>query len=409
MRLRGVQLLRLSAADLADEWPIAVAVVLAIAAVLAPLLVLNGLQTGVIGEIFDRLRADPAMRRITLDATGARRFDADWFEAMRARDDVAFVLPSTRFAAAQVDITPVAGNSGPLRVSLVPTGPADPVFDAATPRLGSIAELRLSAAAARRADLEEGDRVFVDVERRRADGRIEAAGIEAAVTAIAAPERHGGVVAFVRPELLRAIEAFRDGFAAPELGMTEGPEREAREVFPNFRLYASRIEDVAVLARHLREDQGLSVSAQEGAIVSAIELDRNIGAVLDAIIVLGAAGLAGSLAAIQWAVAARKRRTVAMLNLIGYGRNWLIGFPTVQAVLLAAGGGAAALVVARAAAAWINGYFAASFGAEGAACVITAAAVVQGLLVVLVFSLLPAVLIGLNFTRLEPSDEIREM
>jgi putative ABC transport system permease protein len=275
--------------------------------------------------------------------------------------------------------------------------------------LNRVKEAVSEAIEARRADLEEGDRVFVDVERRRADGRIEAAGIEAAVTAIAAPERHGGVVAFVRPELLRAIEAFRDGFAAPELGMTEGPEREAREVFPNFRLYASRIEDVAVLARHLREDQGLSVSAQEGAIVSAIELDRNIGAVLDAIIVLGAAGLAGSLAAIQWAVAARKRRTVAMLNLIGYGRNWLIGFPTVQAVLLAAGGGAAALVVARAAAAWINGYFAASFGAEGAACVITAAAVVQGLLVVLVFSLLPAVLIGLNFTRLEPSDEIREM
>ncbi|MDA0703184.1 MAG: ABC transporter permease, partial [Proteobacteria bacterium] len=67
MTLRLGQLLRLSIADILDEWPFALAVTLAIAAVLAPLLVLNGLQAGVVGEIFERLRADPAMRRITLD------------------------------------------------------------------------------------------------------------------------------------------------------------------------------------------------------------------------------------------------------------------------------------------------------------------------------------------------------
>ena len=409
MRIRPVQLFRLSGSDLIDEWPVAIAVVLAIAAVLAPLLVLNGLQNGVVGEIFERLRADPAMRRITLDATGAKRFDQAWFDRMRARPDVAFVLPSTRFAAAQVDITPAQGAKPPLGVSLVPTGEGDPVFEPGTPPLAGLDELRLSAAAAERTGLKQGDRVFVDVERRRADGRVDAAGLEATVTGVARPERHGGTVAFVRPELLRAIEAFRDGFAAPELGVTEGTERQSRDVYPNFRLYATQIEDVAGLAHHLRTDQGLSVTAREGEIISAIELDSNIGAVLDAIVILGAVGLAGSLAAIQWAVAARKRRTVAMLSLIGYGRGWLIGFPGLQAVLLAIAGAAAALALAFGAAAWINGYFAGSFGSSGAACVITAAAAVQGFAIVLLFSLVPAVLIGIGFTRLEPSDEIRDM
>ena len=410
MPLSGHQLLRLSLADLLDEWPTSVAVTLAIAAVLAPLLVLNGLRTGVIGEIFERLREDPAMRRITLDATGARRFDDRWFRTIRERPDVAFILPSTRFAAAQVDIAPVDDASvQPLRVSLASTGPGDPVFGADSPPLGSSTEVKLSAAVAARAGLKLGDGLYIDVERRRANGRIEPAGIQATVTEIVPPDRHGGTVVFVRPDLLLAVEAFRDGFAAPELGFAAGPERANREAYPNFRLYAMRIEDVAGLAAFLRDEQDLSVSTQAPRIASAVELNRNIGAVLRAIVMLGVIGLAGSLAAIQWAVAARKRRAVAMLNLIGYGRGWLIGFPTLQAALLAASGSAAAVMLAIAAATWINRYFAASFGTDGAACVIEVSAMLIGTAAVLLFSLVPAAIIGVGFTRLDPSDEIRDM
>ncbi|WP_417513561.1 FtsX-like permease family protein [Minwuia sp.] len=410
MRLRPVHLGRLALSDLLDEWPIAFAVTLAIAAVLAPLLVLSGLQSGVVGEIFDRLRADPAMRRITLDATGAKRFDADWFRMMRDREDVAFIMPSTRFAAAQVEITPADRDGArPMRVSLTPTGPGDPVFAPEGVDLDALDDVLISAAVASQGELKVGDRLFLDVERRRANGRVEAAGLDAFVRDIARPEAHGGTVVFVRPELLQAIEAFRDGFAAPELGFETGEARATRDVFPNFRLYARRIEDVAGLAAWLRTDQGLSVSAQEARIGSAIELDSNISAVLQAIIVLGVVGLAGSLAAIQWAAAARKRRTIAMLSLIGYGRSWLIGFPVFQGLLLAASGILAGIALSWGAATWINQYFAGSFGATGEACRITFAAMLSGAGVVVLFSLLPAGLIGVHFNRLEPSDEIRDM
>ena len=385
---------------------------LAIAAVLAPLLVLNGLRTGVVGEIFERLRADPAMRRITLDATGARRFDDAWFRKIRERPDVAFLLPSTRFAAAQVEVTPIGPEGAPgspLRVSLASTGPGDPVFEPGSPALRSNAAVKLSAAVAARSGLKAGDALFIDVERRRAGGRVEAAGIEASVTDVARPERHGGTVVFVRPELLFAVEAFRDGFAAPELGVPAGEARARRGAYPNFRLHARRIEDVAALAAYLREEEGLSVTAREGRIAAAIELNDNVGKVLRAIVALGVIGLAGSLTAIQWAAAARKRRTAAMLDLIGYGRGWLIGFPTVEASLLAVTGSAAAVALALAAAAWINRYFAESFGSTGAACVVEASAAAAGGAVVLLFSLLPAAVIGVGFTRLEPGDEIRDM
>ena len=410
MLLSGHQLLRLSLADLVDEWPTSIAVVLAIAAVLAPLLVLNGLRTGVVGEIFERLRMDPAMRRITLDATGARRFDDQWFRTLRERPDVAFILPTTRFAAAQVDIAPVDDASvQPLRVSLASTGTGEPVFGPDSPVLGSNTEVKLSAAVAARTGLKRGDRLFIDVERRRADGRIEPAGVEATVMDVARPDRHGGTVVFVRPGLLLAVEAFRDGFAAPELGSPGGPERANREVYPNFRLYAMRIEDVAGLAAHLRDEQELSVSTRAARIAAAVELNRNIGTVLHAIVILGVIGLAGSLTAIQWAVASRKRRAVAMLNLIGYGRGWLIGFPTLQAALLAISGSAVAVMLAIAVAAWINRYFAASFGTSGAACVIGVSAMSIGGAAVLLFSLAPATIIGIGFARVDPSDEIRDM
>ena len=406
------QLLRLALADLLDEWPLGVAVMLAIAAVMAPLLVMNGLRTGVIGEIFERLRADPGMRRITLDATGATRFDRAWFEAMAARPDVAFILPSTRFAAAQVEVTPADDDGGavrPVRAWLVPTGPGDPVFDPESPALDPYREVKISSPVAGRTRLRAGDRLYVDVERRWGDGRAETAGIEAEVVEVARPERHGGTVIFGDPGLLGAIEAFRDGFAAPEIGSPAGKERLERVNYPNFRLYARDIVEVAGLATYLRKDQGLSVSAQEGPIASAIQLNRNIRAVLDAIILLGAIGLGGSLCAIQWAVGVRKRRVVAMLNLMGYGERWLIGFPVVQAVVLASLGVCVAVILAHGAAGWINGNFAESFGASGAACVIERASLALGALAVLLLSLVPAILIGFGFTRVDPSNEIREV
>ena len=228
-----------------------------------------------------------------------------------------------------MEISPADGEEGtlPLRVWLVPTGAGDPVFETESPALDPLKEVKIAYVVAERAKLAIGKYLFIDVERRGDKGRAETAGVQARVVDIAAPARHGVTVVFAHPKLLAAIEAFRDGYATLELGVSVGKPRETRTIYPSFRLYARTIEDVAELATVLRKEQGLSISTQEGPIASAIQLDQNVRAVLDAIMFLGAAGLAGSLCAIQWANALRKRRVVAMLNLIGYGERWVIGFP----------------------------------------------------------------------------------
>ena len=170
--------------------------------------------------------------------------------------------------------------------------------------------------------------------------------IELHIVDVAAPQGYEGRAAFVGTDLLTAIEDFRDGFAAPLLGVTSGQVRGPRAAYPNLRLYARDLADVAPLASRLRDQYGLSVSSRGAEIAAALNLDANLRAVMQGLVVLGALGLAGGLAAIQWSMAARKRRTVAVLALMGFGRFWLVGLPVAEALLLGAAG--AVLTIAMA-------------------------------------------------------------
>ena len=121
-------------------------------------------------------------------------------------------------------------------------------------------------------------------------------------------------------------------------------------------------------------------------------------------------GLAGSLCAIQWAVAIRKRRVVAMLNLMGYGERWLIGFPTVQASVLAVSGVLAAVLLAHGSRRMDQPEFRRELRREGGPRASSSrASWCRGAAAVLLLSLLPAIMIGIGFTRVDPSDEIRDV
>ena len=402
-------LIRLAWLDLRDEWPVSVAICLAIVAVAAPLLVLLGLREGVIGEMFQRLRSNPSMRIITLDATGSARFDEAWFANARSWPETGFVLPSTRFAAGQADFSTAADASGAeQRASLIPTAIGDPVFGPGSPELGGPFEAKLSADLASRLAVAPGGTVRAAIERRVAGGGLEPLVIELHIVDVAPPQGYEGRAAFVGTELLTAIEDFRDGFAAPLLGVRAGNERGPRAAYPNLRLYARDLEDVAPLASRLREQYGLSVSSRGAEIAAALNLDANLRAVMQGLVLLGALGLAGGLAAIQWSMAARKRRTIAVLGLMGFGRFWLVGLPVAEAALLGAAGAVLTIAMAFLFGAWINAHLAASFGASGRACVLPPALLTAGTIFLLVLSVLPALWIGARYATLEPANELRE-
>ena len=115
--------------DFAYEWRVSICLVFALAAVLAPLLVLFGLKSGIITTMTERLRADP--RNLEIILRGHQRLDAAWFAAVRARPDVGFVLPRTRLLAATVSLES-AGGATLADIDMLPTAAGDPLLPAGT-------------------------------------------------------------------------------------------------------------------------------------------------------------------------------------------------------------------------------------------------------------------------------------
>lgn len=65
--------------------------VLALVAVIAPLLVLFGLKFGLVGSLTERLQRDPGVREII--PLGGGRFRGEFIEELAQRPGVAFTIP----------------------------------------------------------------------------------------------------------------------------------------------------------------------------------------------------------------------------------------------------------------------------------------------------------------------------
>jgi putative ABC transport system permease protein len=395
------QIIGLALADLAADRLFAICQVLALAAVLAPLLVLAGLREGALAALVDRLDRDPAMRLIQPEAAGARRYDPSWFARMRERPDVAFAMPATRFIAAQVDLV---ADGEPLRVSLRPTGPGDPAAPLTGPWPEGIDHLALGAATAARLGVVAGGSVRLLVERVR-DGLVEPAVLRLAVVAIARVEADDGMAAYVVPELAQAIEAFRDGVAVPRLGWP-GTPTPVDDAAPLFRLYARTIADVAPLVAVLAAD-GVGAIARTTEIEAALALRRNLTTVLAIVAALGLAGYVVALVAAQWAAAVRKRGEMAVLALVGFSPARLAAFPMIQGLAMAAAGAILALVLFAAAAATINAMFADAMRAGEVACRLSATQMLGAVAGSLSLSVPAALMAARLFARLDPAEELR--
>ena len=207
--------------DMAVDWRMSVCFVLGLTAVLAPLMVMFGLKTGLVDGLRLRLLSDP--RNLEVIVVGSQQFDAAWFEQIGRRPDVAFVLPKTRAIAATMTISVprASGLRNATVADMIPTGPGDPLLRDVT--LGRAPPgMRTMIASTRLADrlkIEAGDQVTGTVQRRR-EGRQEAAEVTLFVGAVAPAELTSREAVYVPLELMEATETFRDGYGVPALGLS---------------------------------------------------------------------------------------------------------------------------------------------------------------------------------------------
>lgn len=324
--------------DYRSDWRLSACAVLALVAVIAPLLVLFGLKFGLIGSLTSRLEHDPRTREII--PLGGGRFDAAYVAALAQRPGVAFALPRTRQIAATVDLT-LAGH-GPVNAEMIPTASGDPLLTG-LPVPDDLEGVLLSTTAAEKLAAKAGD--WLDaVISRHASGRDESRRTRLRVLGVMPLEAFPRDAAFASLALLEAAEDFRDGRAVAAFGWPgEEPDPAAERIYPSFRLYAKELDDVEPLRRYFA-DQDLAVSTQAAAIAQVQSLARNLTLVFWLIAALALAGafaaiFAGALAAVE-----RKRRDLSVLRLVGFGTAALLGFVVLQAfysgvLALGVGGG----------------------------------------------------------------------
>lgn len=388
---------RLALADMRHDAGLFASVGLTVAAVLAPLLLLLGLKTGVIDHLVGGLRADPATREIVL--RGHIPLPPSWFATMRARPDVAFVAPRMRQLAMPVDIGPAANPIRGINADFVVSAPGDPLLAGQAAGIGEGA-IVISQRLAQQSGLKPGDEVAVWAIRRATTGnqRIDA---RARIAGIAPATATQNAAIFGPLAMAAALEAFqeRDG--------TRPDANSADHTFPSFRLYARDITDVAALERDLLA-QGMEVRTEVARIGWTLSIDRNLTTLFAVLTACGAAGVAVTLAVSLWGNVARKRRALSLLRLLGLPAGALVVFPVVQGGLVAFLGSLVAAGVALAVAAVINAAYGVAYLEGNQLCHIAPLHILITVAGATALALLASLVAVRPVLRIAPSEGMRE-
>jgi putative ABC transport system permease protein len=394
---------RLAAKDFARERSLSLCAVLALAAVLAPLLVLYGLKYGMVNEMTGRLQHDPRARE--LRSVGHGVYDGAFFAELARHPDTGFVVPATRFLAATVTLrNPAAPEREPVTVEVLPTAPGDPYLDgAALPAadaivLGRAAADKLGAALGTALDARVG---------RRIDERDEAVGVPLAVAGVlplTVSEREVGMIGL---PLLLSIEDYREGVAVPGRGWTGKPAQPGPRRYSSFRLFAKDIDGVERLRDHLAS-LGIDTLTRIADIRMIQDLDRGLTALFLIVSGLGVTGYVLSLYASLWAMVERKRRDIATLRLVGFSTASVTLFPIVNALLTAGLGFVLAALIYRAVEPVLNGSLAAATHFDAAVAHLAPRHFALAAALTLFGALTAALAAGLKAGTVDPAEGMRD-
>lgn len=391
--------------DYFHEWVMSACYILALAAVLLPLLVMFGLKTGIISNLLSPLKEDPRYRQIVPGSSG--NYDAAWFESMRGREDVAFVVPRTRTIAATIRLRVPDSEVGRIiDVELIPSGPGDPALARDMAEPGGYGEVVLSADAAEKLGVGAGDAIEGIISRVYRDNS-ETVILPLTVAAVATAAAFSRDGLFVSIQLLTAVEDFRDGRAVTELGWAGSePSGQSRE-YAGFRMYARGLDDVAGLHSELL-GQGIDVRTRAADIEMVNKLDRNLSIVYWIVAAIAAGGFCVSFASSTWANVDRKSRDFSVLRLIGFRTRAIVWFPVLQAAMTALAGWLLASSVFFIVQAGLNTLFQSSLGDGQDICRLLAWHFPVTLLLTLFATTAAAALGGVRVAQLEPSLGLRD-
>ena len=398
--------IRLSLKDYFHERLLSACAVLGLAAVLAPLLLLFGVKSGIINTMADRLIEDPRNREIT--PVGSGRYGEDWFSVTAKRKDVAFVIPQTRSIAANMVLYNGEGERPhSVVVDLIPTGENDPLLE----KWGHIPKnetsVALSNTAARKLNVTIGQEVIGRVGRSVA-GIKEQVAIKLKVVAVLPIEAYPREAAFVRLRLLEATEDYRDGRGSEAFGWPGQARPTGAREYPSFRLYARSIYDVTEL-RDTFFEQGLEVYAKVEEIEVVQSLDRSFTLIFQLIAIVAVFGYFASMASNVLASVNRKSRHLGVTRLIGFSTGNIVWFPIVQALATSILGTVTAICFYLIVEVLINHLFSQYLSAGEYVCRLSLGHLTVALGFTVAMSMMASAYAAFRVAKIEPSEVIRDV
>lgn len=400
MRLLG----SLALQDLWHDRKVSLCIAASLVAVIAPLLLLFGLKHGVVSQLQDELLRDPRNLEVKMLSNG--NYDTAWIERLRLRPETGFALGQTRSLNTQADLL-IGMQRFVEGAEIIATEPGDPQLNLAslTP-VGN--QVILSASAAQRLQAKVGDSVQLRA-LRRLDGANERGEMTLTVLAVLDGARFGRAAGFVAPPLLLDLEHFRDGYQVSAFGVATGkPLGNLQPLYARARVYARDIDQVAPLEHWLNE-QHIETSSRLADIDNVKAINHVLGLIFGVIAMAALIGCVASMVGAFLANIDRKRKSLAVLRLLGFKRRAVGGFVVLQALILSLAGYIGGLGF-YAVGSHVFDYLLGSSQATGAfVCHITVWHGVAALLLTFLVAALVAVIGALRAINIQPAESLREL
>lgn len=323
--------IRLAEQEIRHNSLAAICLVASLVGLLVPMVIVLGLKNGLITGLVDNLINNP--RNLSLISTGARPFEAAFFEQMSKDRRVRFVMPNVLAinTSANAVRNPETRDTE-LRVPLIPSTSGDPLLgELPAPQIG---EAYVSTALAKKLGLEASGRAEIVI-GRQTDGTFASIRRSVTVLGIVPSELLPREAVLLPLSELRAAAQYRaDPTVSEETWLEAGAPYES---YLGFRLYAADLASVGPLTRDL-ESMGYQVRPVAEDVPALLQFRSALNLLYALLVVLALAGFWAAMAANLRGAVERQRLSFAMLSVLSMPRRDAALFPVTQSVLVAGAG-----------------------------------------------------------------------
>lgn len=316
--------------DLWHDRKITICLIVSLSSVIAPLLLLFGLKSGIIEAMKEEFLQNPLKREIQI--LGHQTHDLAWFNQLSQHDETAFVIPKTRILNAQVDLIKDTKNFL-RRVEILPTKVGDPLLTGYSKIPVAMNQIVISHTVGHALDVRQGDQLTLGV-TRIFEGKKQVGKYQAVVIGVLPESVFPRNAVFIDFTLLLAVDDFKDEHVVEKFGIIEGKLREERKVFASARVYAKSLQGVALLADFIRQT-GIEVKTHARDIEMIQQTDKVLSFIIKVIASVAILGGAISLVGFLLTNVDRKRQHIATLKLLGVADNNVVLYPIIQSLVIA--------------------------------------------------------------------------